>query len=113
LPDAESFFALVNPHLKAVDDFVSHEISYAEATGDLASGEFTAEDIVDAALLRAHQEFVENPARGEARSWLMKLVVEQVDSEIKRSIIGTRPHGPPRGAYSRDASGRGGLYSGR
>jgi ribosome-associated translation inhibitor RaiA len=55
LPEAESFFALDNPHLKAVDDFVGHEISYAEATGDLAPGELTAEDIVDAALLRAHQ----------------------------------------------------------
>jgi ribosome-associated translation inhibitor RaiA/DNA-directed RNA polymerase specialized sigma24 family protein len=83
--DPESFFALVNPHLKAVDDFVSHEISYAEATGDLTPAELTAEDIVDAALLRAHQEFIENPARGDVRSWLMKLAIEQLDSEIKRS----------------------------
>ena len=45
--DTESFFALINPHLTELDDFVSHELSYAEATGDMAPGELTTEDIVD------------------------------------------------------------------
>ena len=68
-PDTESFFALINPHLTALDDFVSHELSYAEATGDLSPGEFTSEDIVDLVLLRAHQEFVKDPTRGEIKRW--------------------------------------------
>jgi ribosome-associated translation inhibitor RaiA/DNA-directed RNA polymerase specialized sigma24 family protein len=85
-PDPESFFALVNPHLPALNDFVAHELFYAEATGDLASGELTAEDLVDLVLLRAHQEFVKDPARGDIKEWLIRHAKEQLDSEIKRSI---------------------------
>jgi RNA polymerase sigma factor (sigma-70 family) len=82
---SRSFFSLVSPHLDAVGDFVRHEVGYAEATGDLIRGEVTAEDITDAALLRAYHEFIKDPARGDVRSWLLKLAVEQLEKVIKRS----------------------------
>jgi DNA-directed RNA polymerase specialized sigma24 family protein len=80
-------FSLVSPHLDAVGDFVRHEIAYAEATGDLIRGEVTAEDITDAALLRAYREFIKDPARGDVRSWLINLAIEQIETEIKRSRL--------------------------
>jgi RNA polymerase sigma factor (sigma-70 family) len=81
----QAFFELVNPHLNALHDFISHELSYAEALGDLAPGELTTEDVLDAMLLRAYQEFVKTPVQGEIRSWLTKLAMNQLDTEIKRS----------------------------
>jgi DNA-directed RNA polymerase specialized sigma24 family protein/ribosome-associated translation inhibitor RaiA len=81
-----SFFSLVDPHRYKLKDFVGHLLRWAEATGDLTPGELAMEDVVDAALLRAYTEFVEQPFRGELESWLMQLAVRQLEAEIKRSL---------------------------
>ena len=83
--DPQTFFSLVRPHLEELSDFVAHELSSAEATGDLARGELTVEDVVDEVLLRAQQEFSKDPAQGEIRSWLIKLAIERLEAEINRS----------------------------
>jgi RNA polymerase sigma factor (sigma-70 family) len=83
--DAKSFFALISPHLNGLTDFVNHELAYAEATGDLARGELSSEDIVDTVLLRAYRESVQQPVREEVRSWLLKLAIEHLEAEINRS----------------------------
>jgi RNA polymerase sigma factor (sigma-70 family) len=46
------------------------------------------EEVVDAVLLRAYREFVKDPAAREIRrGWLMRLAVERLESEARRSRI--------------------------
>src|SRR5260370_40017223 len=59
----EIFFGVVGPHLNRLKNFVRHEIANDETTGDLARGAVTTEDVEDAALIRAHQEYVKTPVR--------------------------------------------------
>ena len=83
--DFNSFFSFVSPHLELLNQFVGHELAYAEANGDLVEGEVTTEEVTDAALLRAYEEFSKDPVRGEIRSWLVKLARHQLEAEINRS----------------------------
>lgn len=84
--DRESFFHLSARTWTPVGDFVRHEIAYGEATGDLIRGGERV-DITDTALLRAYRESIKDLARGEVRSWLIKLAIEQLETEIKRSRL--------------------------
>jgi RNA polymerase sigma factor (sigma-70 family) len=81
----EAFFALVRPHLEKLNHFVGHVLAFAESRGDLAPGELAPEDVVDATLLRAYDEFVKDHARGSIRSWLIRLAIKQLKGEIQRS----------------------------
>jgi RNA polymerase sigma factor (sigma-70 family) len=83
--DRESFFSLVEPHLDALEEFARHMIAYAEARSDLVSGELTADELVDATLLRAYREFVKDPARGEIKRWLIQLAADELAGKIKQS----------------------------
>jgi ribosome-associated translation inhibitor RaiA len=55
--EASQFFQLVRPHIDKLNHFVRHVLLQAEARGDLALEEVAPEDIVDAALIRAYNEF--------------------------------------------------------
>ena len=82
--DHEAIFQLIRPHLERLSDFVSHELAYVEANGDLAPGELTTDDVVDAVVLRAYDELAKDPARGDLRRWLLQLALQQIESEVKR-----------------------------
>jgi ribosomal subunit interface protein len=81
----ELFSTIAERHLKNLYNLASREIAYYLSTGDLPPGEITAEDVVDAALLQAYNDFVKDPARREIRSWLIGLAVEKLEAEVKRS----------------------------
>jgi RNA polymerase sigma factor (sigma-70 family) len=57
----EQFFATVGQHLPELYDWLRHEIAALEASGDLVPGELAPEEIVDAVVLHAYQDFVRNP----------------------------------------------------
>src|SRR5207302_3621852 len=48
--DRKAFLKLIRPHLERLNDFVRHELEYVVANGDLAPGELTPDDVVDATL---------------------------------------------------------------
>jgi RNA polymerase sigma factor (sigma-70 family) len=81
----ESFFGLISPHLDELGGFVKREIDYAEAMGDLVRGELNVQDVVDAALVKAYQEYAQKPIQEDVRSWLIALAIEQVEPAIRRS----------------------------
>ena len=81
----ELFSTIAERHLNNLYNLARREIAYYLAIGDLPPGEITAEDVVDAALLEAYNEFVKDPARREIRSWLIGLAVEKLEAEVKRS----------------------------
>ena len=81
----ELFSTIAESHLKQLFNFVRREIAYRLATGDLSPGEIAAEDVVDATLLRAYNQFVNERSEREIQSWLIGLAVEQVEAEVKRS----------------------------
>ncbi len=59
-------------------------MAYFQATGDLLPGELTPQEIVDAVVLRGYREFTQRPPTLEVDRWLLKLVLEELGSEIKR-----------------------------
>ncbi len=80
----EIFFALVGPHVRRLYPFVRHVLAYHEAVGDLLPGELSADEAVDAVLIRAYQEFVSRPPRRALKSWLVVLAREQLAREVAR-----------------------------
>jgi len=80
----ETFFSLMSKHLKQLYHFVRQEIGCFEAVGDLVTGEVTAEDVVDAVVLRAYREFVTEPSGRRVRGWLIRLAREQLETEVRR-----------------------------
>lgn len=102
---SEVFFEVVNPYLNRLKEFVSHVIGFAEARGDLARGQLTLDDVVDAVLVEAYGEFLMNPTPGNVQAWLIRLATKQLAAEIRRTKfdrernlhIETRvPETPPR-----------------
>jgi RNA polymerase sigma factor (sigma-70 family) len=81
----ELFTGIIEQHLKKLHDFVRREIAYHQSTGELAVGYLSAEDVVDATVLRAYDEFEKKPDSLEIDRWLIKLAIEQLESEIERA----------------------------
>jgi RNA polymerase sigma factor (sigma-70 family) len=80
----EAFFSLVTPHLRRLNHFVRHVISYAEAMGDLLEGELAPEDVVDGALVRAYRDFAKGHSIPDVKSWLVRFALDQLEAEIRR-----------------------------
>jgi RNA polymerase sigma factor (sigma-70 family) len=108
--DRAMFFALVGQHLDALAQLVRRELAYYEAVGDLPPNDLDPEDIVDAVLLRAYRQFVDNPPPRSMRRWLMGLARDHLRSEVNglrrwraRTPIRTEqdvPETPPTEAVS-------------
>lgn len=81
----ESFFAVVNPFLNRLTEFVGHAIRFAEERGDLARGQLYPEEIVDDTLLEAYAEFVTNRMPGNIQAWLIRLSTKKLAAEIKHN----------------------------
>jgi len=67
----ELFLSSARQHLNRLYEFVRHQLAYFQSAGDLLPGELTSEEVVDAVLLRACQEFVKGSAEREVGSWLI------------------------------------------
>ncbi|HXF74514.1 MAG TPA: sigma-70 family RNA polymerase sigma factor [Methylomirabilota bacterium] len=80
----EVFFSSVLRNLPRLYESVRHQLAYLESVGDLAKGELTAEDVVDAVILRAYGDFVRSPAAGDFGAWLAQLASEQLRVETER-----------------------------
>ncbi len=78
------FFLHLRRHLRALYRFVRHELNYRENAGDLVPGELTAEDVVDAVVLRAYGAYVGNPKRRRSPAWLIRLASDHIESEAAR-----------------------------
>jgi RNA polymerase sigma factor (sigma-70 family) len=80
----EMLFAVIGRYLGRLHHYVRHLLAYLESTGAIVSGELTAEEVVDAVLLRAQEEFAKSPPTGRLRSWLIKLAQEELGTEVAR-----------------------------
>ena len=87
-PPAETarakFLSQGRRHLPALYRFVRHELAYRRDAGDLLRGELTVEDVVDAAMLRAYNEFAADPKRRRSAAWWIRLATEFLDAETAR-----------------------------
>jgi DNA-directed RNA polymerase specialized sigma24 family protein len=81
----EMFLSLARRHLPGLYRFVIRQLAIREAAGDLRPGELRPEDIVDDTILRAYREFVRDHTGRSARSWMLGLAAEQLESRISRS----------------------------
>ena len=80
------FCSAVGQHLTRLHRFVRHELACFEAVGDLVPGELTPEDVVDAVVLRAYWEFVNDPATREIKqSRLLRQAIKYLEVEVRGS----------------------------
>ena len=90
----ENFFAAATRQLNGVYEFVRRQLAYYEASGDLAAGELTAEDVIDAVLVRAYHEFVKASGERDIGKWLTELAGAHLEREVRRLQAERRRHLP-------------------
>ena len=74
----------IGRYLERLHHVVRHELGRLQATGDLQPGELTADDVVDAVLLRAYREFVQHPPEGQVMRWLVRILRTHLAEEVAR-----------------------------
>ena len=79
----DQFFKTIQPHLERFNQFVRKEIEYNLATGDLKSEELTPEDVVDAVVLNAFEEYKKSPPKFTLDRWLVMLAMKYIRNEIR------------------------------
>ena len=79
----ETFSNLVSRHYERLWHYVRHMIAYHEARGDLVPGDLRPEEVVDAAMVRAHRLYRETPPVS-VRRWLVRLAREELEREVRR-----------------------------
>ncbi len=86
LPERERMALLdvVYGHLDKLYSFARREIAAHLASGQLLPGQVTAEDIVDAVVLRAARDFHRRPETLPIDRWLLKMAIGQVEAEVER-----------------------------
>lgn len=75
---------VVHANLDKLYGFVRREIAARLASGELFPGHVTAEDIVDAVVLRAARDLHQRPETLPIDRWLLKMAIEQVEAEVER-----------------------------
>ena len=78
------FLSQARRQLRSLYRFVRHELAYRRDAGDLLSGELAVEDVVDAVMLRAYNEFAADPKRRRTAAWWIRLATEFLDTETAR-----------------------------
>jgi RNA polymerase sigma factor (sigma-70 family) len=82
--DPQWFLAFVEPHLPKVREVVGHVLRYAEARGDLPPGDLELDEIIDEALVRAHDEFARAPRPANIRSRLVQFALAEIRKAVRR-----------------------------
>ena len=80
----EAFFALVNPHLKRLYQFMQHVIGYSEMMGDILPEELTPEEVADGALVRAYRDFLSGRSIRDVKNWLIRIAIDELDAQINQ-----------------------------
>jgi RNA polymerase sigma factor (sigma-70 family) len=80
----EQWFGQVNQYLPLLYRFLRQEISYLEATGELAQGELNVDDIADSVLLEVQREFSKDPNRHPSRAWLLRHARERIEAQRRQ-----------------------------
>lgn len=83
--DREALLDLLESHLDTISRFAAHDIAARLAAGDLFPGQLSVEDVVDAVVLAAAEQFPKRPQDLPLDRWLMKLVLDQVEREVRRT----------------------------
>ena len=80
----EAFFFELKRNFKSLYKFIRRQLAYLESVRDLVPDELSAEDVIDAVLMRAYREYVKEPGEREFGRWLTQLATKQLESEVKR-----------------------------
>ena len=78
------FLSLARRNLRALYRFARHELAYRRNAGDVLGDEIAVEDVVDAVMLRAWNEFSAEPKRRRSAGWWVRLATEWLDGETAR-----------------------------
>lgn len=81
--DKETFFSLLRPLLRQLEQSVRHEIVIAQLQGILSPGEVTVSDVMDEVLVKAWDEFENRPKEMPLENWVTQLMHHVLDSKIE------------------------------
>ncbi len=76
------YFDLIREHLDNLHSFIRRELAYLENRGEVPPGELTAEDLLDATVLRGFQQFEQRPAHQNVHHWLLGLAIDVTSEEV-------------------------------
>ncbi len=82
--DPQWFFPLVDPHMSALRDVAGRILRYLEARGDLPQNALELDDVVDAALVRAYENFSKEQVPENIRSRLIRFALDEIKAAVKR-----------------------------
>ena len=82
--DPQWFFPLVEPHMDALRNVAGRVLQYVEARGDLPQNALELDDVVDAALARAYDEFAKEHVPENIRSRLIRFALDEIRAAVKR-----------------------------
>jgi len=84
--DREAFIALAEQHLPALYRFVTRELRYHEALGDLVPGEVDVEDVLDEVVVTALRQLHRMPRHATFKGWLRHLVLHILRRLVQDSL---------------------------
>ncbi len=82
--DPQWFFPLVEPHMGALRNIAGRVLRYVEARGDLPRNALELDDVVDAALVRAYDQFAKEHVPENIRSRLVRFALDEIKAAVKR-----------------------------
>ena len=85
----KEYIDLIQPHLPELYHFIRRELAYHQAVDDLAPSDASADEILDATIVRGYEAFEARPERLEVFPWLSKLALEVIQEEIDAHRIRT------------------------
>jgi len=81
-------FALVEPHLDRLYDFIRRELAVRRLSGELSPRGVSAEEVLDAVVLEACTG--EKPDDEPVDRWLLRLATARIDAEVRRERAARR-----------------------
>lgn len=77
------YLELVQPHLPELYHFIRRELAYHQHLGDLLPAEVSADEVLDAAIVRGYDSFAERTGNLEVLPWLTGLALQVIEEEIE------------------------------
>jgi len=81
--DPQWYFPVVEPHMSALRNVAARVLRYVEARGDLPQNALELDDVVDAALARAYDEFAKEQVPENIRSRLIGFALDEIKAAVK------------------------------
>ncbi|QYO65083.1 HPF/RaiA family ribosome-associated protein [Leptolyngbya sp. 7M] len=82
----ESFFDLLRPMLRNLQNHARRELIFAQLDGNVSPNEMTVSDLLDEAIVQAWEKFDQRPPQQPLDQWISRLMHEIIDEQKSKEI---------------------------